>query len=95
MCSKSTVPTNLFPLPWSFSIASIEYECGTLVTSDEEILVWNYYFKPLSMLGFILHFVGMMSYVRHDSITQGVSQRLVFLCPLYVTSYIRSPSADY
>lgn len=28
---------------------------------------------------------------RHDSITQGVSQRLVFLCPLYVTSYVVHP----
>lgn len=76
---------------WSFSVASTEYECGTLATSDEEILVWNYYFKLLSILGFILHFVGMMSHVRHDSITQGVSQRLVFLCPLYVTSYVVHP----
>lgn len=74
MCSKPTVPTNLCPLPWSFSIASIECERGTLVTSDEEILVWNYYLKPLSILGFILLFVEMMSYVRHDSITHSVSQ---------------------
>lgn len=95
MCSKPTVPINLFPLPWSFSIASIEYECGALVTSDEEILVWNYYLKPLSIFRFILHFVGMMSYVRHDSITQSVPQLLVFLCAIYVTSYIHSASANY
>lgn len=91
MCSKPTVPINLFPLPWSFSLASIEYECGALVTSDEEILVWNYYLKSLSVLRSILHFVGMMSYVRHDSITQSVSQLLVFLCAIYVTSYIHQP----
>lgn len=73
MCAKPTVPINLFSFLGSFSIASIECECGTLVTSNEEILVWNYFLKPLSVLGFILLFVEMMSYVRHDSITHNVS----------------------